>query len=701
MEKLIIIRTVSELQRLQAYLADKDVISFDTETSGIEKESEVIGYSVCAEMDVGYYVITAAWNRDTQQLDYLPTKEATPAFMESLKGKSLIMHNGVFDCWMVENNYRVSLIESLHTDTMIMSHLLDENRKCGLKELAATLYGEESRTEQMEMRESVTANGGQLTKKCYELYKGDANLIARYGAKDAILTFKLFYTLVEQLLEQPDLLKFFYEDESMPLLRGPTYDMNTTGLAIDPKKLMDLQGSLEVECLETMAFVRKETSAYVKDKYPGTGKTNHFNPVANQQLAWLLFDKLDNVFNNVTEAGRDLCKALDLRLPYSNADKRRFIDAVKNAKGQIYEKSKLNTKTGKMTRPKKVGDYWQYLATGKETLGQFARKYAWAQKLLEFKKADKLLKTYVLGIQSRMKYGIIRPNFLQHGTTSGRYSCKNPNFQNLPRGDKRVKACVVARPGKILIGADYAQLEPRVFAYFSGDERLKACFERGEDPYSVVGIPVFGRHGCGLKKSDSNFFGKLHEAERDKSKVIMLAAPYGKQAGSLAPQMGVDVHEAREIIRDYFDGFPSVKKMQLEFHEQAKVYGAVYSMFGRPRRMPLALEIPGLFGKTPHEELDYFWRSVLNLGVNHPIQSTGASIMNRAAIAVWKTSRERWGREVRVISQIHDELILEAPEALRDEVLNLLKECMEETTELPGVALVAEPKAAYNMADLK
>lgn len=716
---MIIIRTLKELAELKSYLTDKEYIAFDTETDGVDKSSRIIGFSVCAEVDLAYYVILAYWDVSTQTLNELETEKEAKALLTSLIGKGLIMQNAGFDCYMVQNNYQVNLMPSVHTDTMILAHILNENRAVGLKELGVAIFGEDARKEQLEMKESVTKNGGVLTKEKYELYKADAELIALYGAKDAILTLKLFYLFIEDLYEQ-SLDDFFYNDESMPLLKGPTYDLNTTGLRVDPEQLETLKRVLEVESLEAKGFIDQEIKAHIAVKYPGTSKAKTFNIGAPQQRAWLLYEQLGNEFNNLTKSGKDLCKALNLKLPYTIGAKKDFIYSVTKLKGKEWvpvdwvpkrrEGDALtwwNPKDKKvMKTPKKVGDPWQYMACGKESLGKLSNKYKWVAKLLEYSKSMKLAAT-IEGIQEKVQYGIIRPSFLQHGTTSGRYSSKRPNFQNLPRDDKRLKACIISRPGKVFVGADYSQLEPRVFASFSKDERLLKCFKDKDDFYSVIGAAVFKKYDCSLKKDDKNSFAKLYPKLRDISKVVALSATYGTTAPKMAPALNMSIQEAQEVIDDYFEAYPSVKEMMLSFHSQAKTAGEVKNLYGRKRRIPKALDIPKIYGKnTAHADLPYEARNILNLAVNHPIQSTGASIMNRAAIACWKACRaleeldKAWA-EVKIVLQVHDELILEGPEHLKEDMVLVLKDAMENTTTLPGVDLIADPRIAYNLADLK
>lgn len=699
-QQLIILRTNEEVETLKEYLADKDIVTFDTETTGITEESEIIGYSVCAEPGLGFYVITAAWNKETQTLDYLETRNGAPEVMEVLKTRRLVMHNGVFDCSMVWNNYKVSLIDSLFADTMILAHLVDENRQVGLKELGAHFYGDSAKAEQQAMKESIIANGGQMTKANYELYKADAELIANYGAKDAILTYNLFQDLLPELVEE-GMEDFFFTDESMPLLRGPTYKMNTAGLKVDVDRLRTLKKELEVEIEELKAFVFKEIGALVGKEYPGASAKNDFNPNSGAQMAWLLFEKLQNVYPKVSNAGQDLCKYFGMRTPYNNKAKKEFIETAKNSKGIVWREkdSEYDKKTRRWKGKAEVKEYWTYLSTDKAVLQKFSTKYVWVGKWLECKKLMKLLTTYVEGIESGMRYGVIHPNFLQHGTTSGRYSCRNPNFQNLPRDDKRVKSCIISRPGRVFVGADYSQLEPRVFASYSGDKRLLACFENGQDFYSFIGMEVFEKRDCSLYKKDDNFFGKKHEKLRDLSKGIALAATYGTTANKLGPLLGLETDEAQSIISDYFERFPSVELMMLKAHTTVKKQGYVENYFGRKRRIPDAVKIEEMYGSLTHAELPYVARNLLNLGVNHSIQSTAASITNRAAIRFTDMCKEA-GIDAQLVLQVHDSLIAECDEKDGEAISVILREAMENTVVLPGVTLVADPKIGRNLSEV-
>lgn len=683
---------------LYNYLENKDFVAFDLETTGLTKRDSVIGFSVCAEEEKAYYVILNEWSPALQILQYSVETDwmiLVRGIIQRLKEKKLICHNGVFDCMMAEAALKERLIDSLHTDTMILAHLLNENRRVGLKELAKDYFGSDSTKEQEEMKASVLANGGSLTKASYELYKADSQLLGKYGAQDALLTYKLFLALVPELYEQ-GLDKFFYEEESMPLLRGPTYELNTTGLQVNIGRVASLKKQLETECLEAKAFIYNEIAAHTKEKYPGTSKKNTFNIGSSSQLSWLLFGQLGLEFNTLTKAGKTICKALGERIPYTAKAKRDFIEMCKQAKDSVHQPSAIVN--GKTIKAKHVKDPWSYIACDKAALKKLSNKYRWIGRLLEYQRKTKILNTYVEGIEERTQYGIIQPSFLQHGTTSGRYSSRAPNFQNLPRDDQRIKECIVARPGKVFVGADYSQLEPRVFAYTSGDKRLLAAFEGEDDFYSVIGMEVYNKSDCIPRKEGSlNAFGVKYKKLRDLSKVIALASTYGATAHQLAPTTGKSIEDTASDIEAYFERFPGVAKMMTDSHDMAKKDGQVVNLFGRPRRIPDAMKINKIYGNQAHADLPYEARGLLNLAVNHRIQSTGASIVNRAAIKFHNDCKEA-NIECKLVLQVHDELVAECKAEDAEDVSLILQNAMETATLLEGIRLEAIPRISNNLS---
>lgn len=694
MEKLYVIRTPDQIRELQKYLEGQTLVAVDTETTGLDKDARVIGYSVCAEIDVAYYVITKYWDKANKKLVELDNFSASKELIKSLEGKDLLMHNAVYDCELVDREFGIQLLPHVHTDTMLAAHLCNENQHIGLKEQGAIRFGVSAKKEQEEMKASIVANGGLCTKKNYELYKADPELIGRYGAKDTLLTYALFFELADQLIAE-GLDKFFWEEETMPLLRTATYQLNTTGLKVDATRLEKLGKEIELNCLNLTTDINAAVTPLVQPEYDGKSKKGTFNFNSNQQLAWLLFIKMGFEFRRLTKKGREVAKELLGKIPYTAAAKREFI-AEMQALGQ---------------KP------YKFMQVDKKTLILFSLKHKWVARLMELKKEQKILKTYVNGIQSKLRYNVIYPSFKQAGTVTGRYSSNNPNFQNLPRDDKRIKECIIARPGRILVGADYSQLEPRVFTALSQDPILLDSYANELDFYSTVGIPVFGKYECSANKKDPNYFGKMFPLLRQVSKEIALSNAYGITAHKHADNDKIrhadgsfySVEECQELIDTYFERYVGIANMVRKAHRNVLNHDVVYSLYGRPRRIPEAESIRYTFGikeTIPDDQIvdisdmTYQQRTILNSGVNSPIQGTAASIVNRAAIAyVRQCALENL--DAPIVMQVHDEIIVEPLEHQAARVFEILKDCMENTCKLPGVALVAEPKMAHRLSDLK
>jgi DNA polymerase-1 len=240
----------------------------------------------------------------------------------------------------------------------------------------------------------------------------------------------------------------------------------------------------------------------------------------------------------------------------------------------------------------------------------------------------------------------------------------------------------------------------------SKDPTLLACFKKGEDFYSVIGAPIYDKTECSLFKDEANSFATLYEDLRNNSKIIALATPYGRTAFQQAATMGISRDEAQMLINRYFEQYPHVEAMMLESHEIVKKNGVVYNLFGRPRRIPEAKNITKIYGNASHSELPYTARTLLNLSMNHRVQSTAASIVNRAAIMLWDLIQARAledsrYEEAKIVLQVHDEVIVECPQELAEEIRALLKHSMEKAVTLPGVDLIADPKIANNIAGLK
>ena len=213
-------------------------------------------------------------------------------------------------------------------------------------------------------------------------------------------------------------------------------------------------------------------------------------------------------------------------------------------------------------------------------------------------------------------------------------------------------------------------------------------------------MEIFDKSDCvPLKEGHPNAFGIKYKRLRDLSKVIALASVYGATAHQLAPTTGKSIEDTQQDINNYFERFPGVAEFMLKSHEIAKAEGQVTNLFGRPRRMPDAKKIKKLYGNVAHADLPYEARSLLNLATNHRIQSTAASIVNRAAI-MFDNNAKAAGLDCKLVVQVHDSMVVECNEADADTVSLILQDAMETAVELPGIKLEAIPKIGKNLSEV-
>jgi DNA polymerase-1 len=215
-------------------------------------------------------------------------------------------------------------------------------------------------------------------------------------------------------------------------------------------------------------------------------------------------------------------------------------------------------------------------------------------------------------------------------------------------------------------------------------------------------MEVFEKHDCvPLKEGPDDAFGVKYKSLRKAAKEIALASTYGVQARELSGKIDKSTQDTQAVIDDYFEKFPKVAQMVKKAHKTMKAQGYVTTMFGRPRRMPEAKKIDKLFPKMEHNQLDYNWRKFLNTAVNFPIQGAGGSICNRSMIKFYNDAKDAGLEDCFIVSQVHDEIIVECKEQDAETAKLLLQNAMETAVELPGVALEAIPTMATRLGELK
>jgi DNA polymerase-1 len=273
--------------------------------------------------------------------------------------------------------------------------------------------------------------------------------------------------------------------------------------------------------------------------------------------------------------------------------------------------------------------------------------------------------------------GRIHATFNQTVAATGRISSSDPNLQNIPirsSEGRRIREAFVAELGHVLLSADYSQIELRVLAHLSKDATLVDTFRRGEDVHARTAQEVFGA------------LSAVPEAEQRRvAKMINYAFLYGKTAYPLAQDLGVSKKEAETFIETYFARYPGVKGYIDGLVEDARRTGMVRTLLGRLRRLP-DLQARNFQVRMEAERQ----------ARNTPIQGSAADLIKKAMIDLHhELVARRMGS--RLVLQIHDELLLEVPEAEKDDALALVKRVMEGALEL-DVPLVVDARVGHSWA---
>jgi DNA polymerase-1 len=407
-------------------------------------------------------------------------------------------------------------------------------------------------------------------------------------------------------------LESVYEKIDLPL--APVLaDIERAGIRVDPKELDKMSRSME-----------KEVRRLEKEIWKLAG--SEFNVNSPTQLAEILFDKL----NLQPNARRGKAKAR---------------------------------------------------STAADILEELSAQHPLPAKVIEYREIAKLKSTYVDALPKLIhpETGRLHTSFSQTGTATGRLSSSDPNLQNIPiRSElgREIRAAFVAEKGKILLSADYSQIELRIMAHFSEDPVLIDAFRNGEDIHARTAQEVFG-------------VGPLAQTaeHRRAAKAINFGIIYGLSPFGLAQQLGIEQREAAQFINAYFTRYRGVKEYLDKILAETRKTGVAKTLFGRIRPIP---EI-----NSPQMQLRNFAERT---ALNSPLQGTAADLIKLAMIRIdQRLTEEKF--EAKMILQVHDELLFETPAKERGKLGKLVQEEMEGVYKL-NVPLVVEIGAGPNWRDM-
>lgn len=330
----------------------------------------------------------------------------------------------------------------------------------------------------------------------------------------------------------------------------------------------------------------------------------------------------------------------------------------------------------------KTGDW----STSVDVLEELAEQgHEIVKKILDFRQLAKLKSTYTDALQDQINpaTGRVHTSYHLTGTSTGRLASTDPNVQNIPirtEEGRKIREAFIAEEGHTLISVDYSQIELRLAAEIAGVEALKVAFRKGEDIHALTASQVFD---VPLEQVTSDI--------RRQAKAVNFGIIYGISGFGLARQLGIPVGEASEFIRKYLSRFREIQDYMERTKAEAKRNGCVVTLHGRK------CVIPGIKDKNPARA-----RGAERQAINAPLQGTAADIIKIAMARIPAALKEN-NLDARLLLQVHDELILEAPEEQKAKAIEVIKEIMEKSFNINQISisipLIAEAGSGKSWAE--
>ncbi len=340
--------------------------------------------------------------------------------------------------------------------------------------------------------------------------------------------------------------------------------------------------------------------------------------------------------------------------------------------GEVFED--LNIATGRKTATGQI-------STSKDVLAELALTYEIAQFIIDYRELDKLKATYADSLPKMVSEdGRIHGVLNQTVAATGRLSSTEPNLQNIPNRTElgqQIRAAFIPETGNKLVSADYSQLELRILAHVTQDPVMLEAFQNNEDIHSKTARLVFGA-------ADE----KELKEKRRLAKIVNFGIAYAVEAFGLSQRVGISRQEARKVIDDYFETYKGIRRYMDQTPETARKQGFIASLFGRRRYFPSINDRNFTVRSRSERE-----------AINMPIQGTASDIVKIAMLNVDRALKES-GVRTRMLMQVHDELLFEAPIDEVEKVSEIIKREMEAAAKL-DVPLIVEVGSGDNWMDAK
>jgi DNA polymerase-1 len=610
---------ITSLDKLTKYIDSalkSPQVAYDSETDGLDTiTANILGFSLCYQAGKAVYIPIARDGGDLfADTTGIPLKDALTQVLRLFQAKDLIviMHNAKFDLKVLATNIKKAgfknaeltekVLESKIYDTMIYAWLQNPERT------GKNSYSLESMGEQILGLKGIEFS--DIVEKGQTFADVPLEKAAPYGAEDA--DFTLRFALAQQ--------KCGFDTASPT--QPPVVECRDSGVSRPP---LENLFSLEMKVLPIL------TKMELTGIHLDTATLHAYNKELTEGIAaaeQAIYKEVGHEFN---------------------------IASPKQLQTVLFEERGL--KAGKKT---KTG-----YSTDTSVLEELAFEDPVPKMILEYREMAKLKSTYVEALPKLVDdQGRIHTDFVQTGTATGRLSCRDPNLQNIPvrnEAGRRIRSAFTAPEGKVLISADYSQIELVVLAHLSGDKNMSQSFIDGTDVHKATAALIYGVAPDAVTPE-----------MRRTAKTINFGVIYGMSAFRLARDLGISRTQAAQFIDNYFAQYSSVDSFIKDTIRKAEESGYVETLFGR-RRPIMNINSRNKLEKSAAERI----------AVNTPVQGSAADIVKTAMLSV-SEALAKTKSPARLLLQVHDELIFECPDdqATIDATIALIKDKMENAVKL-------------------
>ena len=563
-------------------------------------------------------------------------RDSLPAFdhLFADPGRSWYLTNAKFDMHMLANSGSPELAGTIY-DTMVLDWLFDEN-KTGLRDLDTCSYRHLGMHKTKFKARFKTNRGEGVVESFLRYLRTEPENVYDYASMDAWLSYKLAETLLLKLGQDDPRLLDIYEKLYDPMIHT-LWAMEHRGIVVNTDYLNKLG-----------AYMDQEIDRLLSRMTAITGKVINFN--SPDQLAKYFIDELD--------------------MPIDN---------------------RLRTDKGKPSMGKAQMEKW---ARAGNTM---------AGMILEYRGYKKLKSTYIQGLNSKARQAPdgarrVHTRFNLHITATGRLSSTDPNLQNIPARSElghKIRRAFVTRPGYKIVVADYSQLEMRVLAHFSRDPNMIDIIKSGKDIHAGTASLMFGvpyEEIVEAKKADEPTDRQKELVRfRTMAKSIGFGLMYGMGPHHLAADLHISVDDAKSLMAQFFAPFKNINGFIHYVNDYAMEYQRVYTITGRPRRLPAAIS------PDPRSHAQ-----AMRQAVNSVIQGSAADITASAMIKIHRNPElRRLG--LQMLLQVHDEIVSEVPEEHAQQASKIKQSLMENPLDdvTLRVPLKAEPEIADSWGEAK